>query len=114
MRWRLRLEEYDYEIQYKKGKGNQVADTLSRLHPLKVTSNERFPNKIRVRDLETEFNDWKTIINTGEIPVRLVTNHRTWTQLDYEILRPFNVRQWLQNLNTLANDKDKIISEHIS
>lgn len=30
-KWRLRLEEYDYEIRYKKGKENLVADALSRL-----------------------------------------------------------------------------------
>ena len=30
MRWRLKLEEYDYEIQYKKGSLNSNADALSR------------------------------------------------------------------------------------
>ncbi|CAH2090022.1 unnamed protein product [Euphydryas editha] len=30
VRWRLKLEEYDYEIQYKKGKMNSNADALSR------------------------------------------------------------------------------------
>ena len=34
MRWRLLLEEYDYEIEYKKGKENGAADALSRLHPI--------------------------------------------------------------------------------
>ena len=32
MRWRLRLEEYDYEIEYKKGKENGAADALSRMY----------------------------------------------------------------------------------
>lgn len=31
IRWRLRLEEYDYEIVYKKGKLNTNADALSRI-----------------------------------------------------------------------------------
>ena len=31
MRWRLRLEKYDYEIEYKKGKENTVAEALFRL-----------------------------------------------------------------------------------
>jgi len=31
VRWRLKLEEYDYEIEYIKGKSNQVADALSRI-----------------------------------------------------------------------------------
>ena len=30
VRWRLKLEEFDYVIQYKKGKNNQAADALSR------------------------------------------------------------------------------------
>ena len=31
VRWRLKLEEYDYEIIYKKGKYNTNADALSRI-----------------------------------------------------------------------------------
>ena len=31
LRWRLRLEEYEYEVQYVKGKENKAADCLSRL-----------------------------------------------------------------------------------
>lgn len=38
--WRLKLEEYDYEIKYKKGKQNKVADTLSRI---KLTNNNSKP-----------------------------------------------------------------------
>jgi RNase H-like domain found in reverse transcriptase len=32
-RWRLRLLEFDFEVQYAPGKENHVADTLSRLRP---------------------------------------------------------------------------------
>lgn len=31
MRWRLKLEEYEYEIVYKKGKNNTNVDALSRI-----------------------------------------------------------------------------------
>ena len=34
MRWRLKLEEYEYEIEYKKGSENQAADALSRIFPI--------------------------------------------------------------------------------
>jgi hypothetical protein len=32
LRWRLKLEEYDYEVVYKKGSSNTNADALSRIH----------------------------------------------------------------------------------
>lgn len=38
LRWRLKLEEYDYQIMYKKGKLNQNADALSRIQ-LNITDN---------------------------------------------------------------------------
>ena len=34
MRWRLRLSEFDFEVKYKKGSSNSVADCLSRLNTL--------------------------------------------------------------------------------
>ena len=34
LRWRLRMEEYEYEIEYVKGKENKVADCLSRIFPI--------------------------------------------------------------------------------
>ena len=34
LRWRLRMEEYKYEIVYVKGKENKAADCLSRLFPI--------------------------------------------------------------------------------
>ncbi|KAL4134764.1 hypothetical protein QTP88_006479 [Uroleucon formosanum] len=37
-RWRLKLEEYEYEIQYKQGTSNTNADALSRIHPVVTRS----------------------------------------------------------------------------
>jgi hypothetical protein len=44
MRWRLKLEEYEYEIEYVKGKENPVADSLSRIRT--TTKIENPENKI--------------------------------------------------------------------
>ena len=62
MRWRLRLKEYDYEIEYKKGKENTAADALSRLYP--VTNEEIQPN-VENPDYYDEYIDWK--INIVEV-----------------------------------------------
>lgn len=40
VRWRLKLEEYDYEIQYKKGSTNNQADCLSRLQTNPIETEE--------------------------------------------------------------------------
>lgn len=39
LRWRLDLENYDYDIKYKEGKSNVVADALSRI-PIEANNNE--------------------------------------------------------------------------
>ncbi|CAH3973768.1 unnamed protein product [Pieris brassicae] len=44
-RWRLKLEEYDYEIIYKKGKINSTADALSR-YPVNAILPTENPNNI--------------------------------------------------------------------
>jgi hypothetical protein len=36
LRWRLKLEEYDYEVIYKKGSKNTNADALSRIHVAEI------------------------------------------------------------------------------
>lgn len=39
LRWRLRLEQYKYEVQYVKGKENKAADCLSRLFQYTIPNN---------------------------------------------------------------------------
>ena len=56
MRWRLKLEEYEYEIEYKKGSENQAADALSRIFPIQ---NDPLPTGLEkaILDLEAELPD---------------------------------------------------------
>lgn len=46
VRWRLKLEEYNYDIKYKKGKINANADALSRypVNPITIHVNEGIPS----------------------------------------------------------------------
>jgi hypothetical protein len=43
LRWRLRLEEFDYEVIYKKGSENRNADALSRIHTTSTVPEDK-PN----------------------------------------------------------------------
>jgi transposase InsO family protein len=41
LRWRLKLEEYEYEVVYKKGSSNTYADALSRIHVTEERANSQ-------------------------------------------------------------------------
>ena len=66
MRWRLRLEEYDFEIKYKKGSINSNADALSRIYAIEDELEEAIARETRplTRDEEEDlglrdpFNDF--------------------------------------------------------
>jgi hypothetical protein len=51
LRWRLKLEEYEYEVVYKNGSNNTNADALSRIQVLKsaLTDKAQTPNRLRKR-----------------------------------------------------------------
>lgn len=55
-RWRLRLEEYDYKIVYKKGKYNTNADTLSRIkiNAYEINETEKTAGENDIIDFQTE------------------------------------------------------------
>jgi hypothetical protein len=51
LRWRLKLEEYDYKVVYRKGSNNTNADALSRIH-VAATSRESKDDKSGVTQEE--------------------------------------------------------------
>lgn len=62
MRWRIKLEEHDYEIVYKKGSANTNADALSRFYH--ITGDDTYQNfkdslsnSIVINDNVKEFNE---------------------------------------------------------
>lgn len=55
VRWRLALEEYDYEIDYRPGKRNQNADCLSRI-PIKTSIN-------KIDSFNVDDNPYKTFLS---------------------------------------------------
>ena len=61
-RWLSRLEEYTYEVQFRKGSEHVNADALSRCHSCK---NEQCPGNLRIPTSESDTSD-------GDIPVRPV------------------------------------------
>jgi len=44
LKWRIKLEEYDYNIIYKNGKNNTNADALSRILNINVVQNDTYEN----------------------------------------------------------------------
>jgi hypothetical protein len=52
LRWRIKLEEYDYEVVYRKGPLNTKVDALSRISSL--TKEKRAPEKKRERIIDEE------------------------------------------------------------
>lgn len=53
LRWRLKLEEYEYEVIYKKGSNNTNADALSRIHTTE-TQGEEVESKVAVKQELTD------------------------------------------------------------
>ena len=76
VRWRLKLEEYDYEIVYKKGTKNTNADALSRIEPEQMEINIHSNSESQDSESSHEnnipvspSNESEDIIPTTETPI---------------------------------------------
>lgn len=68
VRWRLKLEEFDYSIQYKKGIQNSNADALSRIEPEIIPSNAPI-KKIEINNSNSSTSSNATLLSTLELPI---------------------------------------------
>lgn len=82
VRWTLKLEEFDYEIIYKKGKQNTNADALSRVkinEPHKEVSQELFNNTSTIHSADENLDDGIPIsekpLNEFNLQIILQINH---------------------------------------
>lgn len=83
IRWRLKLEEYDYEIQYHKGKDNTASDALSR---------QTINNLTTENNLLDEYNKWEEDTVTLPKRLKIVPNEKSFFQIRKETLGPTTKR----------------------
>lgn len=113
IRWKLRLEEYNFEIRYKKGKENKVADALSRIEINALTRKQK-NDKINGEDddlisilpnIDSEFslspNDADEILNNND-----------FENTNSDLLDDLPLIERLNRMN--ANNDDDDITVHTS
>lgn len=134
-RWRLRLEEYDFEIKYKKGPQNTNADALSRikinaidddLDSIFVNIGDRQERIQKI--IESELQDLETPIETIElsdsddgVTANSVSNreHEGIPSLNEAVdtkPKQILIHSWFKNkldVKDISNNKQKILEVHL-
>ena len=77
LRWRLKLEEYEYEVIYKKGTNNTNADALSRIHITEGHTNS-LDKKSELTDKEKKQYWRNCMINRREVIWKWTGHMRGW------------------------------------
>uniref|UniRef100_A0A146L2U0 RNA-directed DNA polymerase n=1 Tax=Lygus hesperus TaxID=30085 RepID=A0A146L2U0_LYGHE len=115
-RWKLRLEEFNFEIKYKKGKHNANADALSRIEintkEFIESPEETSPSMIVNLDQEPENLDCETIHSDkegkdiGKIPIKDNAVNHSKNQIIIQVGEQFNTEVKIEKL--FKNEKTRI------
>lgn len=98
IRWRLKLEEYEYEIQYYKGKENTAADALSRrIYPINTEL-----------DYSSEFEAWSEDCETIPKYLKQTPNDPSYFQITRYLLGEYNIKNWVNKIIGKAKDHKKL------
>ena len=104
LKWRLRLEEYDYEVEYKKGCVNKAADALSRVFNVNDT-NESDENLRLALELEDAL---------PEIPIEYnarANETRDGVTNNFDLQTPPPLPEVINEINARNITQDSIVSE---
>ena len=97
LRWRLRMEEYEYEIEYVKGKKIKVADRLSRLFPITADTLKQAMKESRIpeeEDSQSETEELEKLlpkIETSNTPI-IIEDNKLTEENKIKLLNKFNNR----------------------
>ena len=106
IRWRLKLEEYEYDIQYCKGKENTAADALSR-KIYQITDKSVPDTPANSENIVEHFNAWSEDA-TPPRRLKITPNDHTFYQLNRETLGPFDKDTWIRKIFELTKKHKKI------
>lgn len=96
IRRRLRSKEYEYDIDYVKGKENTAADALSIVHAITQT--------------DVLLKQFKDLEKSEEIPklLKLTSNKDNFFQLTKTYLGPYDETVWLEKISNVIETNRKI------
>lgn len=127
IRWRLKLEEFDYEIVYKKGRLNSNVDTLSRIkinnpnvNTIEVNTNDlHVPNSTSGNTINSDREDLDSKITTSDRPIndfnlQLILEEES-VQTGISTTLPFKnkQRQIIKSASFLEKDINEILKKYL-